>query len=98
MFIIDGNALLIKMQERQAALVNNWGPRDHYLRGFEEAVDMLMEQTILDAETVVRCKNCSFSHYLSGAKKFACRHPLYTGGNKHRGEHFCSYGERREGE
>lgn len=52
----------------------------------------------VDAVEVVRCEKCSFSHYLSGAKKYACRHPLYTGGNKHKGEHFCAYGERREGE
>ena len=45
---------------------------------------------------LVRCKDCKHSHYLSGAKKYACRHPLYTGGNKHGGDHFCGYGEKRE--
>ena len=48
-----------------------------------------------DVVEVVRCKDCKHSHYLSGAKKYVCRHPLYTGGNKHKGNHFCSYGEKR---
>lgn len=57
--------------------------------------NLIKEQTTVDAVPVVRCEECRYSHWLSGAKKYACRHPLYTGGNKHRGDHFCSYGERR---
>lgn len=38
---IDKQALLANLEERQAYLVKEWGPRDHYTRGFEEAVDRL---------------------------------------------------------
>ena len=60
-----------------------------------EIVPQMREQFEKRVE-VVRCEKCSFSHYYSGAKKYACRCPLYTGGNMHSGNHFCSYGERKE--
>lgn len=36
---VDKSALMMRLEERQAFLVKEWGPRDHYTRGFEEAVD-----------------------------------------------------------
>lgn len=64
-----------------------------------DSIVMLLDKTpTVDAAPVVRCEKCNYGHWLSGAKKYACRHPLYTGGNKHSGDHFCSYAERRTGD
>lgn len=50
----EKDGLLLRLEERQAALVNGWGPRDHYTRGFEEAVDMVRTHHAADAAPVVR--------------------------------------------
>lgn len=49
----EKDGLLLRLEDRQAALVNGWGPHDHYTRGFEEAVDMVRDHPAADAAPVV---------------------------------------------
>ena len=91
MRLIDANVVMDSIIDQ---LEIEWG-----YEGIREDVKRIFEDApTVDAVEVVRCEKCNYGHWLSGAKKYACRHPLYTGGNKHSGEHFCSYAERRTGE
>jgi hypothetical protein len=51
----------------------------------------------VDAVEVVRCKDCKYGEYdyTEYFDYYECR---YIGGDWNKGDHFCSYGERREGE
>lgn len=74
--------------------------RDKYIRGeihFDDEYDMVDRCPTVDAEVVVRCKDCK--HYDLGV----CL-KIYSDGNAHpeawqsrRPEDFCSYGERKDG-
>lgn len=51
-----------------------------------------------DVVKVVRCKDCQHGHYLSGKKMYECHHPFnstYSTRLSYRGDHYCSYGEKR---
>lgn len=93
--LIDANALMEQLEDRQAFLVKEWGYRDHYTRGFEEAVDKVGNAPVVDAVEVVRCKDC----------KEWCRNAgIVDSPNGHCFCHdidtnqfdFCSYGERKD--
>lgn len=72
--------------------------RDKYIRGeihFDDEFDMVDRCPTVDAEVVVRCRDCK--HYDLGV----CL-KIYSDGNAHpeawqprRPEDFCSYGERK---
>ena len=69
---------------------------DNLAEGFTEAARVIREMPTVDAEVVVRCKDCK--HYDMGV----CL-KIYSDGNAHpeawqprKPEDFCSYGERRE--
>lgn len=74
--------------------------REKFIRGeihFEYECDMVDTCPTVDAEVVVRCKDCK--HYDMGV----CL-KIYSVGNAHpeawqprRPEDFCSYGERKNG-
>ena len=73
--------------------------RDKYIRGeihFDDEYDLVDRCPTVDAEVVVRCKDCK--HYDMGV----CL-KIYSDGNTHpdawqsrRPEDFCSYGERKD--
>ena len=70
---------------------------DNLAEGFTEADRVIREMPTVDAEVVVRCKDCK--HYDMGV----CL-KIYSDGNAHpeawqsrRPEDFCSYGERKDG-
>ena len=98
--LIDANALKDRFKLRIDWLDKD--KHDEYTTGIWDGclydAELIDEAPTVDAVEVVRCEKCNYGHWLSGAKKYACRHLLYTGGNKHSGEHFCSYAERRQGE
>ena len=56
--LIDRDSLMAQLEDRQAFLVKEWGYRDHYTRGFEEAVDKVGNAPVVDAVEVVRCEVC----------------------------------------
>ena len=96
MRIIDADALEKKLNERYDYLLDENGPYDHFTDGYEEAVSTVEDFPTVDAEVVVRCKDCK--HYDMGV----CL-KIYSDGNVHpeawqsrKPEDFCSYGERRE--
>lgn len=69
---------------------------DNLAEDFTEADRVIREMPTVDAEVVVRCKDCK--HYDMGV----CL-KIYSDGNVHpeawqsrKPEDFCSYGERRE--
>lgn len=69
---------------------------DNLAEGFTEADRVIREMPTVDAEVVVRCKDCK--HYDMGV----CL-KIYSDGNVHpeawqsrKPDDFCSYGERRE--
>lgn len=68
---------------------------DNLAEGFTEADRVIREMPTVDAEVVVRCKDCK--HYDMGV----CL-KIYSDGNAHpeawqsrKPEDFCSYGERK---
>ena len=70
---------------------------DNLAEGFTEADRVIREMPTVDAEVVVRCKDCK--HYDLGV----CL-KIYSNGNAHpeawqsrKPEDFCSYGERKDG-
>ena len=58
MRIIDADALEKKLNERYDYLLNDNGPYDHFTDGYEEAVSTVEDFSTVDAEVVVRCKDC----------------------------------------
>ena len=58
MRIIDADALEKKLNERYDYLLNENGPYDHFTDGYEEAVSTVEDFPTVDAEVVVRCKDC----------------------------------------
>lgn len=71
---------------------------DNLAEGFVEADRVIWEMPTVDAEVVVRCKDCK--HYDVGV----CL-KIYSDGNAHpeawqsrKPDDFCSYGERKDGD
>lgn len=69
---------------------------EHFLNGIETVLEYAAQLPTVDAEVVVRCKDCE--HYDMGV----CL-KIYSDGNVHpeawqkrKPEDFCSYGERKE--
>ena len=85
--LIDANALMAQLEDRQAVLVKEWGYRDHYTRGFEEAADKVGNAPSVDAVEVVRCKDCRFKTE-PGQPNILCY--------QMNDDDFCSYGERKD--
>lgn len=66
-----------------------------YKEGWNDAIDTIMDETpTVDAEPVVRCKECKWFHVNKTAiwceKERGLNYPQY--------DSFCSWGERREDE
>ena len=51
--LIDRDSLMAQLEDRKAFLVKEWGYRDHYARGFDEAVDTVDNAPTVDAVEVV---------------------------------------------
>ncbi len=84
MRLIDADALEKKLNERYDYLLNENGPYDHFTDGYEEATSTVEDFPTVDAEVVVRCKDCR------KFKTYGCR--MIASGY----DDFCSYGERKE--
>lgn len=84
MRLIDADALEKKLNERYDYLLNENGPYDHFTDGYGEAVSAVEDFPTVDAEVVVRCKDCR------KFKTYGCR--MVASGY----DDFCSYGERKE--
>lgn len=67
----EKDGLLLRLEDRQAALVNGWGPRDHYTRGFKEAVDMVRDHPAADAEPVAHGRWIYITSYNDGERVIA---------------------------
>lgn len=87
MRLINADALEKKLNERYDYLLNENGPYDHFTDGYEEATSTVEDFPAVDAEVVVRCKDCK---HLFGTLCTVC------GLLPRKPEDFCSYGERKE--
>ena len=96
--LIDRDALMAQLEDRQAFLVKEWGYRDHYTRGFEEAVDKVGNAPAVDAVEVVRCKDCKHREESPWFDGYRCGNPDegMASGVVLRDNDFCSYGERKD--
>ena len=59
----------------------------------DEFCDFLMRQPSVDAVPVIRCKDCTFGHYIDYGHMH-CIHPC--GLTTNMTDDFCSYAERKE--
>ena len=91
--LISHSALLAELTDRQAFLIKEWGHRDHYTRGFVEAVDRVNKALTVDAVEVVRCKDCKKGH-----PELAPNGGVWCAVWNHvfRDDEFCSKGERKD--
>lgn len=60
----------------------------HFINGIESVMEYAEQLPTVDAEVVVRCKDCK--HEFGGS----C---IICGFQKRKPEDFCSYGERKDG-
>lgn len=87
MRLINADALEKKLNERYDYLLNENGPYDHFTDGYEEATSTVEDFPTVDAEVVLRCKDCK---HLFGTLCTVC------GLLPRKPEDFCSYGERKD--
>ena len=89
--LIDADAMLEYlnlMYDEQ----HSW--RDDYNVGVLGAINYIKHKApTIDAVSVVRCKDCVFGELDNRAEMYRCRLVSFPHWNK--GEHFCSYGERK---
>lgn len=80
---------------------------DNLAEGFLESDRVIREMPTVNAEVVVRCKDCKHSRPLNNNEKerfidgvLMCTHPEVSeyGITDVWGTHFCSYGERKDGD
>lgn len=103
MRLIDADALEKKLNERYDYLLNENGPYDHFTDGYEEATSTVEDFPTVDAEVVVRCKDCKHSTLPSeltqryGVPGTLTCHNRRSPCNRRNvgGDDFCSYGERK---
>ena len=72
---------------------------DNLAEGFTEADRVIRKMPTVDAEVVVRCKDCM--NYLivdefDGGKRYMCKVNHFSYINSDGDMHYCSYGERKE--
>lgn len=92
--LIDRGALLKTLEKYVNPMPNNDG--GGFLSGLSTAMDAIEAAPTVPAVEVVRCQDCK--HCM--AEKLLCLHPknrVFNTGISVRLEHFCSYGERKEG-
>ena len=66
---------------------------DNLAEGFVEADRVIREMPTVDAEVVVRCKDCKHCD----PENYHCDHPMGTAAPlRRKPDDFCSYGERKE--
>lgn len=87
MRLIDGN----KLQEFpiRANRCDKEHANKHFLNGIETVLEYAEQLPTVDAEVVVRCKECKWT-----GGDFVCYRGVMV---QHKPEDFCSYGERRGG-
>ena len=74
---------------------------DNLAEGFVEADRVIWEMPTVDAEVVVRCKDCK--HYLiadefEGGKRYMCEVNHFSYINSDGDMRYCSYGARKDDE
>ena len=101
--LIDANALKQMFDEREADDVEMYGGV-HIIECFpaDDAKEIVDQMPTVDAVEVVRCKDCKHSRPTAWySANLRCTHLSHMSSQvpyEVPKEHFCSYGERREGE
>ena len=90
---IDAEALQNRIYA--SPLFSNFGEDGWFIKDF--ILDLIDRQTTADVVEVVRCKDCAYyREETSYCLNPHCSSSFY--GHRVKGEHYCSYGERRENE
>lgn len=98
MRLIDGD----KLQEFpiRANRCDKEHANTHFINGIESVMEYAEMLPTVDAEVVVRCKDCK--HYLiadefEGGKRYMCEVNHFSYINSDGDMRYCSYGERKDG-
>lgn len=109
MRLIDADVTEKIMSERYRELAKEYGHYDHYTTGYGDALSVIEDSPTIEAEPVVRCKECKYwgdedgkLQGSDGALFARCKIHNYLLDGRHTGwcpteNDFCSYGERKEG-
>lgn len=93
MRLIDRNALIIRLDELSANLIQNIeneAVRDAYKMAFGIFIYEVSKEPIIDAEPIVRCRDCK---WYENACTFFSADPFEQAPMEENG--FCSFGERK---
>ena len=97
MRLIDGD----KLQEFpiRANRCDKEHANEHFINGIESVMEYAEQLPTVDAEVVVRCKDCK--HYLiadefEGGKRYMCEVNHFSYINSDGDMRYCSYGERKD--
>lgn len=93
MSLIDGD----KLQEFpiRANRCDKEHANEHFINGIETVLEYAEQLPTVDAEVVVRCKDCKWDRPDTLLDKHWCFRLL--GCMEVRADNFCSYGERKDG-
>ena len=99
MRLIDADAFMDVIRQHEYRLATKQGSIDYgmFTLGIQQAVD---EQPTIDAASVVRCRECKHLNVVNRKELYAhCpkTNTAFRPFELDTREHFCSYGERKEG-
>ena len=86
--LIDANALGIGKAKREAF------DNPAYADGWNSAISIIEQAPTVEAVEVVRCLDCKYREWFEPTGSYYCD----LTGVCVKGEHFCSYGERKDNE
>ena len=93
--LIDADTLMDTIRQHEYRLATKQGSIDYgmFTPGIQQAVD---EQPTIDAVEVVRCEDCKYGEVDDAdfPAQYLCR---YNGADWNDKNHFCGYGDRKEG-
>ena len=101
--LIDANEAIEKINCLCVNGNENWiGTDNQSFVDHADVIDILSDMPTVDAVPVVRCKDCKHSRQIAWyCAKLRCEHTSHMSSQvpyEVPKEHYCGYGERREGE
>ena len=66
-----------------------------FIKGIEYMHERITDAPTIDAVSVIRCEHCRHGHYEEIPEMYVCD---ANGYEAYEAGHYCSYGERKEGE
>ena len=91
MRLIDADALQKAIPDVEVDFFENCGNCNMLSK--EDVLEIMDDQPTVDAVPIIRCKDCTFGHYIDYGHMH-CLHPC--GLTTNMSDDFCSYAERKE--